>query len=59
MTVRAASGTYQGQPYVEVLPPDGALAPGQSVTVTLEFAVVGHHRGRHDLSYVTDVLEGI
>jgi hypothetical protein len=55
-----ARGSYQGNPYVEIVVPDGIVAPGQDVTVRLDFCLVGHHdRDRDDLTYSIDVLEGI
>jgi hypothetical protein len=55
-----ATGSYQGNPYIDVLPVGTSLAPGQSLTVTLEFSFAGPgHRQDDDLSYSTDVLEGI
>jgi hypothetical protein len=54
------TGSYQGSPYVDVLPVGASLAAGQSLTVTLEFSFVGPGRGHgDDLSYSTDLLEGI
>jgi len=42
--------------------PDGILAPGQEVTVQLDFSFVGNRHGhdnRGDLTYSINVLEGI
>jgi uncharacterized repeat protein (TIGR01451 family) len=59
-TLANAGGTYQGNPYINVLGDGQVLAPGQSVTITLEFSVNSHHPGDHDdLDYDFDALLGI
>jgi hypothetical protein len=58
-TLANATGTYQGHPYMDVLGSGAALAPRQSITVTLTLLISGHHRDRDDLNYDLDVLEGI
>ena len=42
VTLAHASGTYQGNPYIDFEQNNNALAPGKSVTVSLDFAVSGH-----------------
>ncbi len=41
VTLANATGTYQGGSYRDVLAADQPLAPGKSVTVTLDFSVSG------------------
>jgi hypothetical protein len=54
------TGSYQGNPYLDVLKASMSLAAGQSLTVTLRFSIMApHHRHGHDLTYSTEVLEGI
>jgi hypothetical protein len=55
-----ATGSYQGNSYVEVLPVGTSLAAGHRLTVTLQFSLVGPGQPHGlDLSYSTDALEGI
>jgi uncharacterized repeat protein (TIGR01451 family) len=58
VTLQGASGSYQGNPYVDILNAKDALAPGQKVTVTLTFLVTGL-KNITDLSYSTETLQGI
>jgi hypothetical protein len=41
VTLANATGTYEGGSYRDVLAADKSLAPGKSVTVTLNFSVSG------------------
>jgi hypothetical protein len=53
-----ASGSYQGNAYLDLVPAGGVLNPWQEVVVTLLFTVTGPHKhfGRH---YDLDVFAGI
>jgi hypothetical protein len=58
VTLQNASGTYQGNPYIDVLGDKQSLAAGKEVTVTLSFLVTGL-KNPYDFSYSTKALLGI
>ncbi len=57
VTLANATGTYQGGSYCDVLSADKPLAPGKSVTVTLDFSVSG--RRSPSLSKLDQDLEAL
>jgi Ricin-type beta-trefoil lectin domain-like len=57
VTLANATGTYQGGSYRDVLATDQPLAPGKSVTVTLDFSVSG--RRDPSLSKLDEELEAL
>jgi hypothetical protein len=60
VTLANASGTYEGSSYRDVLAADQPLAPGKSVTVTLDFSVSGRRsRGLSKLYEDLEALLGI
>ena len=57
VTLANATGTYEGGPYRDVLAADQPIAPGKSVTVTLDFSMSG--RRSKSLSKLEEVLEAL
>jgi hypothetical protein len=57
VTLTNATGTYEGGPYRDVLAADQPLAPGKSVTVTLDFSMSG--RRSLSLSKLEEDLEAL
>jgi hypothetical protein len=57
VTLANATGTYEGGPYRDVLAAAQPLAPGKSVTVTLDFSMSG--RRSRSLSKLDDDLEAL
>ncbi len=57
VTLANATGTYEGGSYRDVLAADQPLAPGKSVTVTLDFSMSG--RRSPSLSKLDDDLEAL
>ena len=54
-----ASGTYQGNPYINLMAYNSTLAAGQSVSITLQFLFPGATLTLADVDYSLEALQGV